>query len=413
MGANSSKSKSGIPSSKSESRSLPDTTRASNSDQNINNNNHSSDRVPHTNSISEDTADSKSTSGENAAVSKPGEEPTKKRVQVLRVDAVETYEDDCNQTGLSQYEMQISNQFHHAPNQRRGRAYNEAQEADREKRQERRARKEERRSKRRSKGKKSQEDDVIEPNTIPWAIQNAKRLGVLNLSKMDLEILPEEVFDAMPGTARIINISLNRLQALEPRMFDYVLVQRLIANNNRLASIHPGIQRMTALKKLDLANNLLAMVPDCFASLRFLELVDLSGNKLEALPPSFAMLDLTDLNLRSNNFTVAPPEISAMTGLIELDLSDNQLRSVPESWMSLTRLISLKLDKNEIGDFPNVILQLCADLITLSLRENPIKMSVLEKKDALQLFEERRGLHLKRQLEAGNLSMEDLEPADR
>lgn len=366
------------------------------------------DRDPKASTISESTADSKSTNpGEGQT-----EQPAKKQVQVLRVDQVETYEDDCNQTGLSEYEMKKMDRFHNAPARQRGRAYTEAQEADQAKKDERRARKEERRSRRRSKGKKA-EDGPIEPNTIPWAIQNAKRLGVLNLSKMDLEILPEAIFDEMPGTARIINISNNRLQALEPRMFDYVLVQRLIANGNRLASIHPGIQRMVALKKLDLASNQLSQIPDCFAALQDLELVDLSHNKLEALPPSFAKLDLTDLTLRGNNFKIAPKEIAEMDSLIELDLSDNHLESVPEAWMSLTRLISLKLDNNNIQDFPNVILQLCADLITLSLRGNPIKMNILQKKDAYVLFEERRALQIKRQIEAGIVNADDLDPADR
>ena len=374
----------------------------------------SSDRAPKASTVSEDTADSKSTAENATAIADmdPSSTTAKKKVQVLSVDAVETYEDDCNQTGLSEYEMNKMDKFYHAPHRRRGRAYLEMKEADIAKKEERRAKKEQRRSKRRSKGKQD-ESEAPAPNTVAFAIQNAKRLGVLNLSKMELQIVPEEVFDAMPGTARIFNISHNELQALEPRMFDYVLVQRLIANHNRLASIHPGIQRMVALKKLDLAHNLLSIVPDCFASLRHLELVDLSGNKLEALPPSFAQLDLTDLNLSKNAFKVAPPQIESMTGLIELDLSENEIETVPEAWMSLTRLISLKLDKNKITDFPNVILQLCADLITLSLRGNPIKMNVLEAKDAFALFEERRGLHLRRQVEAGNLKMEDLEPADR
>ena len=230
----------------------------------------SSDRAPKASTISEDIADSKSmndnvntTSSSNNVFVDSSTITAKKKVRFLSVDAVETYEDDCNQTGLNEYEMNKIDKFHHAPHRRRGRVYAEMKEADILKKEGRCAKKEERRSRRRSKGKK----DEVEPpatNTIAFPIQNAKRLGMLNLSKMELQYLLEEVFDAMPGTARIIIISQNDLQALEPRLFDYVLVRRLIANNNWSASIHRGLQRMAALKKLDLAHNQLSIVPDSF-----------------------------------------------------------------------------------------------------------------------------------------------------
>lgn len=372
--------------------------------------------------VSEETLDSSagpaggSGSGSGVASETPANDPAaadaRKKVQVIRVDKVETFEDDTNQTGLSEYEIRKQDQFYHTPYRRRGRAYNEAAEADRKKAEEKKAKKEEKKAKRRSK-RGSQEPEVIEKNTVAWALQSAKKLGVLNLAKMNLESFPGEIFEQMPGTARIINISMNRMSTLDPRMYEYVLVQRLIANHNHLASIHPKIGKMVALKKLDLAHNQLSELPDSFAQLKQLELVDLSHNKLTGLPPSFAELDLTDLNLSANKFAVAPPEIEPMESLLELDLSDNNLTVVPQAWMSFSRLISLRLDNNGIQDFPAVILQLCPDLTTLRLRGNPIKMADLEAKDMYQTFEDRRRATLKRQVEAGTINPEDLLPADR
>ncbi len=81
--------------------------------------------------------------------------------------------------------------------------------------------------------------------------------------------------------------------------------------------------------------------------------------------------------------------------------------------MSLSRLISLRLDNNNISDFPGVVLQLCPDLTTLRLRGNPITMSILEAKNSYHVFEDRRRVLLKRQVDAGTITLADLAPADR
>lgn len=362
---------------------------------------------PNASSVSEDTIES--------AVVDIVPSDAKKRVTVLHVENVETYEDNTNQTGLSAYEMKAQDKFFLVPERKRSKAYVEAVEADKRKREERKQKKEEKKSSRRkSKGRKGQNEEAeILPNTVPWAIQNAKRTGVVNLAKMNLERFPEEIFESIPGTARIINISFNRMTELDPRICDYVLVQRLIANGNLLTSVHPSIRRMTALKKLDLAQNGLRSLPDAFSAMTQLCDVDLSDNKLSELPPSFADLQLTALKLNGNNFKVAPKQIESMSTLTDLNVSNNQLTEIPESWMSLTRLKTLNLDNNQISDCPNVILQMCADLKTLRIRKNPIKMSILEAKDCYHAFEERRRMKLRRQIDSASVTLQDLEPADR
>ena len=251
------------------------------------------------------------------------------------------------------------------------------------------------------------------PHTVPWAIQNARKLGVVNLSKMGIDTLPEELFEKIPGTARIFNLSGNCLTELDSRLCDYVLVQRLIANGNCITAIPPAISRMTALRKLHLAGNRLTTLPDAFAAMQQLEHVDLSDNELSSLPPSFAALDLLVLNLASNRFAIAPPQLETMEWLERLNMSNNQLTHIPEAWMSLSKLKALELNNNSIADCPNVILQLCPDLEVLTLRKNTIKMHVLEAKEPYQEFEQRRRLKLKRHLDAGTTTLEDLQPADR
>lgn len=288
-----------------------------------------------------------------------------------------------------------------------------AKEAEQAKKAARADRKAERAA-RRKKSKTNNPDpaDTPHPNTIPWALENTKRLGILNLSKMQLEHLPDDVFDAVPGTARIINVSFNKLTNLDQRICDYVLVQRLIANGNLLTSIPDNLVRMTALKKLDLASNRLTSLPDAFEGMRVLEHVDLGDNQLSELPPSFATLQLTALNLCNNRFTTAPMQVCAMEWLMDLNLSSNQLTVVPQSYASLTQLIGLNLESNKISSFPDAILISCTELVTLRLKNNPITMQVLEAKEAYAEFASRRLVKFRRQLDAGTITEADLDPAD-
>lgn len=337
--------------------------------------------------------------------------PGIKQVEVIQVNNPETYEDDTNQTGLSHYEMRIQDSFYSAPDRPRSKAYVEKEEADRQRRSAREERKAARESRRKSK-QKSTDESASEPTAVSRALEDTKKLGILNLSKMNLSEVPDEVFESMPGTARIINIQFNQLTELDVRLCDYVLVQRLIANSNLLTSIPTTICRMTALKKLDLARNRLTSLPDAFGGMRFLEHVDLSENELTTIPPSLTTLSLTALNLSRNNLTDVPVGISSLEWLMDLDLSFNRLEQVPTEFMHLSQLIALNLDDNQLKDFPNEILQGCSEMVTLRLRSNPISMQLLEMKDAYSQFHHRRTIKFKRQLDAGTISEADLRPAD-
>lgn len=371
---------------------------------------------PHVSSAPPSTSSTDGAGSKRSSAQLPSsrvETPGVKKVEVVRVNNPENYEDDTNQTGLSQYEMKIIDNFYSAPSRPRSKAYTDQVEADRERRTARAERRAEKRERRRSKSKSnSAPPPQHEPYSVGWVMQNTNKTGILNMSKMNLDDIPPEVFDSMPGTARIINISCNRITELDVRICDYVLVQRLIANENLLTSIPTTISRMTALKKLHLASNKLTMLPDAFAGMRFLEQVDVSQNELDSLPPSLTSLNLTALNISRNNFTKAPVEISTMELLMDLDMSYNRLTAVPVEYSALTQLIMFNLDNNNISDFPDQILETCTELVKLRLRSNPLKMTVLEGKDSYSQFNARRNIKFKRQLDAGTITEADLLPAD-
>lgn len=340
-----------------------------------------------------------------------GDLPGKKTVELIKRNKPEDYEDNTNQTGQSHYELRIQDSFYSTPNRPRSKAYTEAVEAANAKKVAKAERKAEKEAKKKKKTKDEDNTNPL-PNTVEWAVENTKKLGILNLSKMDLESIPDIVFESLPGTARIINMSFNRITDLDKRLCAYVLVQRLIANGNFLSSIPHCISKMTALKKLDLARNQLTSLPDAFDGMLHLEHVDLSDNQLETLPTTFANLNLTALNLSRNKFTHAPIELASMSWLMDLDLSCNQLTSIPNEYMSLRQLIALNLDSNKLCDFPDAILQTCTELVTLRLRDNPITMSHLESKESYCHFSHRRQIKFKRQLDSGAVSASDLFPAD-
>lgn len=339
------------------------------------------------------------------------EVPGKKSVEIIRSSKPEDFDDDSNQTGLSHYEIRMQERFYSVPEIPRNKHYQAAKEADAAKRvakAERKAEKAASKKTRKKSKKKSEEQTEVVPHTVEWGLLNAKKVGVLNLSKMDLSSIPDQVFDSVPGTARVINLAFNRMTELDKRLCDYVLVQRLMMTGNFLQSIPHDISRMTALTKLDLARNKLTALPDAFGNLKSLKDVDLSDNLLTELPPSFSFLTLKTLDLSRNKFTIAPIQIASMQSLTTLNISANSLIAVPDEYMALRNLRELNLDSNKISDFPNGVFALCVELVILRLRQNPIVKTTLEGKESYITFEQRRQVKVKRQIDHGSLSDADL-----
>ena len=91
-------------------------------------------------------------------------------------------------------------------------------------------------------------------------IAEAKRTGetVLNLSDLDLEVLPESV-------CRLAHLRF------------------LYANNNRLTQVPESIGRLVRLRELSLLGNCLTQLPRCVGHLARLESLHLSHNRLDAI----------------------------------------------------------------------------------------------------------------------------------
>jgi hypothetical protein len=161
-------------------------------------------------------------------------------------------------------------------------------------------------------------------------IAEAKRTGetVLNLSGLDLEVLPESV-------CRLAHL------------------QFLYANNNRLTRLPESIGRLVRLRELSLLGNCLTQLPRCVGHLARLESLRLSHNRLAQLPKWIGQLaPLKRLHLNSNQLARLPESIGQLAQLEELYLHRNQLIQLPQSTRQLAQLRKLYLYGNEALKIP-------------------------------------------------------------
>jgi hypothetical protein len=161
-------------------------------------------------------------------------------------------------------------------------------------------------------------------------IAEAMRTGetVLNLSNLDLEVLPESV-------CRLAHLRF------------------LCANNNRLTQVPESIGRLVRLRELSLLGNCLTDLPSRVGHLARLESLRLSHNRLTQLPKWIDQLaQLKRLHLNSNQFARLPESIGQLAQLEELYLHRNQLTQLPQSIRQLAQLRKLYLHGNEALDIP-------------------------------------------------------------
>jgi Leucine rich repeat len=161
-------------------------------------------------------------------------------------------------------------------------------------------------------------------------IAEAKRAGEieLNLSDLDLKVLPESV-------CRLAHLRF------------------LYANNNRLAQLPESMGRLLRLRELSLLGNRLTQLPRCLGLLARLESLRLSHNRLTQLPEWIGQLgQLKKLHLNSNQLVRLPESIGQLVQLEELYLHRNQLVQLPQSACQLVQLRKLYLYGNEALDIP-------------------------------------------------------------
>jgi Leucine-rich repeat (LRR) protein len=153
-----------------------------------------------------------------------------------------------------------------------------------------------------------------------WDLQHDSTRGELNLSGLELEVLPE-----LPNGLKILNCSNNNLKSL-PNLPDSLT--GLYCSNNKIQSLPdlPG-----SLTKLDCSNNYLKSLPNLPDSLTALYC---NNNQLQSLPnlPD----SLTNLDCNNNKIQSLPDLPGSLTGLY---CSNNEIICLPDLPEELTYLV--------------------------------------------------------------------------
>ena len=202
----------------------------------------------------------------------------------------------------------------------------------------------------------------------PANAEKIARINVLNLSGLQLRVLPPEIGNFTHLTQ--LNLFNNQLSFLPSEIGQLTLLTELNLSSNKLTSLPPEIGKLTLLTKFNLSNNQLPFLPSKIGRLTLLTELNLSINQLTSVPSEIGELaKLTTLDLSSNQLTSLPPETGELAKLAELNLSNNQLTSLPPEMDKLTQLIGLGLNNNRFTAFPAEISEF-DQLMALGLGKN-------------------------------------------
>jgi Leucine-rich repeat (LRR) protein len=147
-----------------------------------------------------------------------------------------------------------------------------------------------------------------------------------------------------PADVVRLNLSYQGLDALSPRIAEFVNLQDLRLNGNKLAVLPEEIGMLTKLRRLEVSENKLAALPIGIGRLAALERLEANRNPLKALPPEIGQLArLRRLGLMYCPMESLPPEIGKLASLQMLHLAKHRLKKLPPEIGNLSALVHLLL----------------------------------------------------------------------
>ncbi|OAJ43419.1 hypothetical protein BDEG_26781 [Batrachochytrium dendrobatidis JEL423] len=164
-------------------------------------------------------------------------------------------------------------------------------------------------------------------------IQASRSNGRLNISNLELESIPDEVWgtNAAACQSTVLDVSFDR-PLDQGSWWEVCELKRLVAADNHITAIDPRIADLGALVMLDL------------------KILDVKHNRLSSLTVKLTCPELVDLCLSFNNLSsIAPGVFFDLIQLETLDLRDNALCVVPDDTLQLHRLKRLDLTNNNIS----------------------------------------------------------------
>ncbi|KAJ8324207.1 hypothetical protein O5D80_007406 [Batrachochytrium dendrobatidis] len=202
-------------------------------------------------------------------------------------------------------------------------------------------------------------------------IQASRSNGRLNISNLELESIPDEVWgtNAAACQSTVLDVSFDR-PLDQGSWWEVCELKRLVAADNHITAIDPRIADLGALVMLDLHNNQISSIPDVVGSLQALSILNLSFNCITCLPDSLFQLPLVELHVQGNALVQLSDAIGNLSRLSHLDLSDNKLSALPPSISKMTCLTKLNVSKNQLTSLESVDLSAIVQLTELNLSYN-------------------------------------------
>ncbi|XP_022651990.1 leucine-rich repeats and immunoglobulin-like domains protein 1 isoform X2 [Varroa destructor] len=184
----------------------------------------------------------------------------------------------------------------------------------------------------------------------------------------------------LPHSLLALDLSLNRLGAIEPRWFGRLSrLQLLNLQNNRITLIERNsLDNLTSLRSLNLSRNRLTKLPkDLFRKTIQLKKIDLSRNQLQMIEGlTFQSLEhLEVLNLRKNRISVlSDGAFYGLSNIQQLHLEFNNIPVVSKAWLyGLHSLRQLFVQNNSIVQVVPDAFESCKKLQEVNLENNRIE----------------------------------------
>ncbi|BFZ54518.1 hypothetical protein PYCC9005_001555 [Savitreella phatthalungensis] len=187
------------------------------------------------------------------------------------------------------------------------------------------------------------------PDGIEAAITKARTSGHLDISSLDLDSIPDEVYGMYrPDPKAVIDFS-----SEAPAWYTYVDLERFVASDNQITIVDNRlVETFGGLTTLTMPRNVLTSLPGGLLELELLSTVDLSGNKLswEMVELVCKLPALRQADFSQNNLAGEFPQSLTSTALITLDLSRNAIDQVTIRGQRLPNLVRLNVSQNRLAE---------------------------------------------------------------
>lgn len=143
------------------------------------------------------------------------------------------------------------------------------------------------------------------------AVSTELKPGVtIDLSRKNIQELPEEVVDIIKNELERLALSHNKLTSFPTRFSECTSLRYLNVRNNHIREFPLPLCDLKSLEILDLASNKIRVLPPDIAKLGSLKVLAVQKNRIEELPLCLAdMVSLQVLKLDGNNIQFPPREV--------------------------------------------------------------------------------------------------------